>query len=56
MNELRSQQALERQELMRDMPHIKSHEKQGIHINERDQDIDHGFDAPNQEDDLEPEI
>jgi hypothetical protein len=41
---------------MRDMSHIKPHEKQGIHMDERDLNIDHGFDAPNQEDDLEPEI
>jgi hypothetical protein len=56
MNELRAQHDLERHELMRDMSHIKPHEKQGIHMDERDLNIDHGFDAPNQEDDLEPEI
>jgi hypothetical protein len=56
MNELRAQHDLERHELMRDMSHIKPHEKQGIHMDERDLNIDHGFDAPNLDDDLEPEI
>jgi hypothetical protein len=56
MNEMRTRHTLERQELMRDMSHIKPHEKQSIHMDERDQDIDHGFDALNLDDDLEPEI
>ena len=56
MNELRAQHTLERQELMRDMSHIKPHERQGIHMDKHDQDIDHGFDTPNLDDDLEPEI
>jgi len=60
MNELRDQHERERQELMRDMSHIKAYEKQGVQIDERDssrdQEIDYGFDDLNPDDDLGPEI
>lgn len=60
MNELRDQHERERQELMRDMSHIKTYEKQGIQIDERKHsrvsDIDYEFDERSPDDDLEPEI
>ena len=62
MDELRVRHDLKRQELRRDMSHIKSYEKESFHSEEhsksRDKDhkADYGFDGFDLDDDLDHEL